>query len=77
MDVEQYEIFYGMTSQNRKKSYFVAKDRITALKAAKIHLKVAVCRIIVSEAWKVNDDLYFRNPKTRGQRKVWAASFLA
>lgn len=77
MDVEQYEIFYGMTSQNRTKSYFVAKDRITALKAAKIHLKVAICRIIVSEAWILDGSLYFNNPKRRGQKKVWAASFLA
>ena len=77
MDEKRYEVFYGKTSQGRQKSYFVATNKITALKAAKKKLKVAVHRIIVSEAWILNDSLYFYNPKRKGQKKVWAASFLA
>ena len=72
-----FEIYIGKTAQGRKKSYFVAKDYDTALKAARKVLKVPTYRILVEVAWTLGEDLYFTNPKKKGQKKVYAASFLA
>ena len=72
-----FEVYIGKTAQGRKKSYFVAKDQITALKAARKVLKVPTYRILVEVAWTLGEDLYFTNPKKKGQKKVYAASFLA
>jgi len=74
---DTYEVFVGKTSKNRNKSYFVAKDMSVANKAAKRSLKVTEDHILIQVAWTVGDDLYFNNPHKRGQKKVWAASYLA
>ena len=72
---EDCEVFVGITEQGRKKSYFVAKDQTTALGNAKKALKVATYHILVEVAWIVGDYLYFTNPKKKGQKKVFAASY--
>ena len=72
-----FEVYIGKTAQGRKKSYFVAKDYDTALKAARKVLKVPTYRILVEVAWTLGEDLCFTNPKKKGQKKVYAASFLA
>ena len=72
-----YELYEGKTAQGRKKSYFVAKDYDTALKAARKVLKVPTYRILVEVAWTIGEDLFFKNPHKKGQKKVYAASFLA
>ena len=70
-----FEVYIGKTEKGRRKSYFVANDQITALGAAKKTLKVPTYRILVEAAWTIGDSLYFTNPKRKGQKKVWAASF--
>lgn len=72
-----YEVYIGKTEQGRNRSYFVDKDMAVANKAAKRTLKVAEDHILIEVAWTVGDDLYFNNPHKRGQKKVWAASYLA
>ena len=72
-----FEVYIGKTAQGRKKSYFVAKDYDTALKAARKVLKVPTYRILVEVVWTLGEDLYFTNPKKKGQKKVYTASFLA
>ena len=74
---DAYEVYVGKTAMGRNKSYFVAKNYNVAEAAAKKVLKVRGCFVMVESAWVVGDDLYFCNPKRKGQRKVYAASYLA
>ena len=74
---DTYEVFVGKTEKGRNKSYFVAKTMLEARKAAQKILKVTTYNIMIQVAWTIGDDLYFKNPKRKGQKKVWAASYIA
>lgn len=73
-----YELYIGKTNQNRQKSYLVANTTFSILElenAAKKYFRVSSRHIYFWIGWVVGDDLYLKNPKLKGQRKVYVASF--
>ena len=74
---DTYEVYVGKTAMGRNKSYFVANAPYTAVDAAKKVLKVTTAHIFVQPGWVIGEDLYLNNPKRKGQKKVWVASFVA
>lgn len=72
-----FEVYIGKTAQGRNKSYFVANNSFTAIDAAKKTLKVTTAHIFVRYGWVIGEDLYFKNPKRKGQKKVWVAYYIA
>ena len=75
---EDFTLFIGKTNQNRQKSYLVANTTLSILElenAAKKYFRVSSRHIYLRIGWVVGDDLYLKNPKLEGQRKVYVASF--
>ena len=72
-----YERFIGITKQNRTKTYITADSLQNVLTGAKKILKVTTKNIFIERGWVVGEDLYLKNPKTKGQHKVWVASYTA
>lgn len=74
---EKFELFVGKTKQNRSKKYFVSNEYVDARDAAKKHLRVSEKHILIQYGWIIGEDLYLNNPKKKGQKKVWVASFVS
>lgn len=74
---EDFELFVGKTKQNRSKKYFVSKNYIEAIEAARKNLRVSTDHIFMQIGYVVGEDLYLENPKLKGQKKVWVASFVS
>ena len=79
-----YEVFIGKNKQGRDKKYLVAKLGKSLNKElddfiiyATKFFKVRPKNLLLSRGWTVGDDLYFKNPKTKGQHKVWVISYIS
>lgn len=72
-----YERFVGITKQNRTKTYITSDSLQNVLTGAKKILKVTTKNILIQRGWVLDEELYFKNPKTKGQHKVWVASYIA
>ena len=72
-----YELYIGMTNQNRSKKFFVSNEYVDAREAAKKHLRVSEKHILIQHGWVIGENLYLRNPNLKGQKKVWVAYYIA
>lgn len=72
-----YERFIGITKQNRTKTYITADSLQNVITGSKKILKVTTKNIFIERGWVVGEDLYLKNPKRKGQHKVWVASYTA
>jgi len=79
-----YEVFIGKNKQGRDKKYLVAtlskkvnKELDEFINEAIKFFKVRPKNLYLTRGWTVGEDLYFRNPKTKGQRKVWVITYIS
>ena len=70
-----YERFIGITKQNRTKTYIVANESADAIFGACKALKTSIRNIFLQPGWVIGEDLYLKNPKRKGQKKIWVASY--
>lgn len=71
------EKYIGITKQNRKKAYIVADSLQEVLNSGKKFLKLSSKHLFIQRGWVLDEELYFKNPKRKGQHKVWVASYTA
>ena len=72
-----FERFIGKNKQNRPKTYIVAYSLQEVLASGKKYFRASSKHVFIQRGWLIGNDLYLKNPKRKGQHKVWVASYTA
>lgn len=72
-----FERFIGKNKQNRPKTYIVAYSLQEVLTSGKKYFRASSKHVFIQRGWLIGNDLYLKNPKRKGQHKVWVASYTA
>lgn len=73
---KDFEVYEGLTSQNRKKKYLVADwsaCRIWLINNAKRFFHVSQDKIICLRGWIYKQELYLEDPHKKGAKHCWVA----
>lgn len=71
-----YEVYIGLTEQNRKKTYLVF-DKALDLAQARKFFRCSLANLVYRTGYVLNDELYFNRPHKKGEKKVMVAYYVS